>query len=461
MSFAVLVVEDETALARNFAGFLSGCGYAVRTAASAEAALGELESFKPDVVLLDFNLPGIDGLKALAQIKAVDAAICVIMVTGHASVELAVEAMKAGAYDFLTKPVSLSKLRLLLDKLAAEERQRDALAYYKSRDARASGLDKLVGECDAMQKLRQAIRKVVAGDEQLRDGDPPTVLISGETGTGKELVARALHFEGPRRDEAFVEINCAAIPSQLLESELFGHERGAFTDAKSRKPGLVETADRGSLFLDEIGDMDPPLQVKLLRLLEDKSVRRVGGLRDQTVSVRIMAATHRPLEALVGEGRFRADLFYRLRMVHLSIPPLRERGDDVLLLAEYFLALHARRYGREAMTLSAGARAALANHRWPGNVRELRNVIEHAVLMSSRTVLEAGDFEWPSESVAAASPPIRPASSDLNLDAIERDAMRRALESSRWNVSRAARLLGISRDALRYRMEKHGLAATE
>lgn len=459
MNAAVLIVEDEATLAKNIANFLSGCGFDVRAVGSAESAMRELESFRPDVVLLDFNLPGMDGLKAIALLRESDPRVRVVMMTGHASVELAVEAMKAGAYDFVTKPVSLAKLKLMLERLAGEERQSEALAYYRSRDARASGLDKLIGGCAGMQQLRASIAKVIAGDERLRDGIPAAVLVTGETGTGKELVARALHFEGPRREQPFVEVNCAAIPAQLLESELFGHERGAFTDAKTRKIGLVETAEGGTLFLDEIGDLDLALQVKLLRLLEERSVRRVGGLRDQPVNVRIVAATHRSLEAMVTDGRFRADLYFRIRMVHLAIPALRERGDDILMLADHFLALHARRYGKEGLTMSAGARRALQSHRWPGNVRELRNVMEQAVLMASGPVVESLEFGWPGAGGTGGSPPA--AGTSLNLDQVERDTIARALESVNWNVSQAARVLGVTRDALRYRMDKHGLSVAE
>jgi two-component system, NtrC family, response regulator AtoC len=460
MSCALLIVEDEPTLAKNIASYLGGRGYETRTVGSAEDALRELETFKPDAILLDFNLPGMDGLKAIARIREIDPQIRILMLTGHASVELAVDAMKAGAYDFLTKPVSLSKLCLLLEKLTREERQTEALAYYRARDARASGLDKLIGQCEAMSRLRDAVIKVVAGDEMLRDGNPPAVLVSGETGTGKELVARALHFEGPRRDQPFVEINCAAIPGHLLESELFGHERGAFTDAKARKLGLVESADGGTLFLDEIGDMDLALQVKLLRLLEDKSVRRLGSLRDKSVNVRIVAATHRRLESLVAEGRFRADLLFRIRMVHLAIPALRDRGQDVLLLAEHFLAIHAQRYGKSGLRLSAGARHALLNHRWPGNVRELRNMMEQAVLMSSGEVVETVDLDWVPLSGLQPAPAAVPSGNagERSLEQIERDALTHALESCQWNVSQAARILGVSRDTLRYRIEKYGLS---
>jgi two-component system response regulator AtoC len=457
MSCAVLVVEDEAALAKNIAKFLGGRDFDVRSVASGEDALRELESFRPDAILLDFNLPGMNGIQAIGRVRAFDSNVKIVMMTGHASVELAVEAMKAGAYDFVTKPVSLSKLRLMLEKLASEERQSEALAYYRSRDARASGLDKLIGQCEAMKQLRDSIAKVIAGDEMLRDGSPSAVLVTGETGTGKELVARALHFEGPRRDEPFVEINCSSIPAPLLESELFGHERGAFTDAKSRKLGLVETAERGTLFLDEIGDMELALQVKLLRLLEDRSVRRLGGLRDQKVNVRIVAATHRDLDALVAEGRFRADLFFRIRMIHLAIPALHDRGEDILLLADHYLALHAKRYGREGLMLAPEVRRALLRHRWPGNVRELRNVMEQAVLMAAGPVLESVDLDW--LPAAGKGPPAIPSPvAALNLEQVERETLLKALESCRWNVSQAARILGITRDALRYRIEKHGLS---
>jgi two-component system, NtrC family, response regulator AtoC len=459
MTVAVLVVEDEPALARNIARFLETSGFQAHTAGSAEEALREVETFKPEAVLLDFNLPGMNGLQAIARLRELDPGVKILMMTGQASVELAVDAMKAGAQDFLTKPVSLSKLRLMLDKLATEERRTETLAYYRKRDARASGLDKLLGDSPAIQELRASIAKVIAGDVAIKDGNPPAVLVTGETGTGKELVARALHFDGPRSAEPFVEINCASIPGQLLESELFGHERGAFTDAKSRKLGLVETAERGTLFLDEIGDLELSLQVKLLRVLEDRTVRRVGGLRDQPVNVRIVAATNQRLEALVTDGKFRADLFYRIRIVHLAVPPLRERGDDILLLAEHYLALHGRRYGREGLSLSPSVQDALRRHRWPGNVRELRNVMEQAVLMSSGPVVESVDLEWLRST--GSSSPVPHDEGGMKLEEVERDALLAALEACRWNVSQAARRLGITRDALRYRIEKHGLAVPE
>jgi len=457
MALAILIVEDEATLARNIGLYLQRHGYETEIAGSAEEGLQRLDAFKPDAVLLDLRLPGMDGLTALARMRAAESGLVVILITAHGTVETAVEAMKAGAYDFLTKPIVLGKLKLLLDKALGEQRRESALSYYHDRDAQSAGLDKLLGESGPMRVLRRKLAQVLESERQLIDADAPAALITGETGTGKELVARALHFSGPRRDRPFVEINCTSIPAQLLESELFGHERGAFTDARERKLGLVETAAGGTLFLDEIGDMDPGLQAKLLKLLEEKTVRRLGSLRDQRVDVRIVAATHRLLEALVRDGKFRADLYFRLRVVEIAVPPLREREADVLLLARHFLDLHGHRYGRSGLQLSAEARARLLAHDWPGNVRELRNAIEQAVLLASGEVIEAEQFNLRAAPAAAESP--APVPADLRLDRAERDLLLKALQATQWNVTRAAKLLGVSRDTLRYRMEKFSLTA--
>ncbi len=459
MPYAILIVEDEATLAKNIKTYLVCNGYEADTASSAEEGLARLDSFKPDAVLLDLRLPGMDGLAALARFRAADPNMNIIMITGHGSVETAVDAMKSGAYDFLTKPVSLMKLRLLLDKALGEERKQQALSYYQRRDAEYSRLDKLLGESEPMRLLKRKLSQVIEAERRLTDLDAPAVLITGETGTGKEVVARALHFSGPRRDKPFVEINCVSIPAQLLESELFGHERGAFTDARERKLGLVETAAGGTLFLDEIGDMDLALQAKLLKLLEEKTVRRIGSLRDQKVDLRIIAATHRPLESLVQEGKFRSDLFFRLRIVELAVPPLRARGEDILLLARHFLALHAHRYNKANLRLSPAVEQLLMTHRWPGNVRELRNVIEQAVLLAPGELIGTDQLNLCAV-LGAARPEEAPApasgllTEDFRLDKAERELLLKALETAQWNVTRAAKLLGVSRDTLRYRMEK-------
>ena len=457
MTHAVLVIEDEDVLAKNILIYLQRHDYEVSLAHSAEEGLALLDEVRPDAVVLDFNLPGLNGLEALARIRAFDPGIRVLMVTGHGSVEMAVEAMKAGAFDFVTKPVALSKLRLLLDKAIGETRRDSALSYYQRRDAQSAVLDGLLGESAPILALKQTLAQLVQAEANMRDAAGPAVLVLGETGSGKEVVARALHFNGPRRGRPFVELNCAALPAQLLESELFGHERGAFTDARERKLGLVETAEGGTLFLDEIGDMDLALQAKLLKLLEDKMVRRVGSLREQKVDVRIIAATHRPLEALVAAHTFRADLYYRLRVVQFELPPLRVRGADIMLLAQHFLQQHAQRYGMPTPLLGDSAAQALVQHPWPGNVRELRNSLEQAVLLHRGQVIEADhlSLSWIEPSPEPTAAPGEAAT----LPELERQALLQALERNAWNVTRAARELGISRDTLRYRIEKFSLNA--
>ncbi|MBD5805458.1 Transcriptional regulatory protein ZraR [Azoarcus sp. Aa7] len=466
MGRAILVIEDEAVLGKNIRIYLERSGYDVRVAGSAEDGLALLDVFKPDAVILDFNLPGLNGLEALTRVRAFDSGIPVIMITGHGTVELAVEAMKSGARDFLTKPVALGKLKLLIDK-AFDEKQRDsALDYYHRREADSTDLASLFGDSPPMVALKNTLRQLLDAESQLQDTDAPAVLVLGETGTGKELVARALHFNGPRRDKPFVELNCASIPAQLLESELFGYERGAFTDARERKLGLVETAEGGTLFLDEIGDMDLSLQAKLLKLLEEKIVRRIGSLRDQHVNVRIVAATHRPMETLVREGSFRADLYFRLCVFQLSLPPLRERGADILSLARHFIGLHAARYGKNPPALTREADALLLAHCWPGNVRELRNVLEQAVLLATGPTIDASQLSLSTgvtvpplpHAVPEPAPaaPVAPAAPQT-LEDMERRALLDALRQTGWNVSRAARVLGISRDTLRYRIDKFGL----
>ena len=456
MSTAVLIVEDEEVLARNMATYLVRHGFEVETAGSAEEALARMAEFRPDAIVLDVHLPGMDGMAMLARLRELDASPAVIMVTGHGDVEMAVEAMKAGVLDFLTKPVPLAKLRLLLERAAGATQRDSELAYHRRREADGAALEALRGVSPGMLRLKDRLRQLLQAEANLQDGPPPAVLVRGETGTGKELVARALHFSGARRDRPFVELNCAALPAQLLESELFGHERGAFTDARERKLGLVETAEGGTLFLDEIGDMELPLQAKLLKLLEEHRVRRLGSLREQQVDVRIVAATHQPLDRLVREGRFRADLYFRLRVVELDLPPLRDRGDDVLQLADGFLAAHAARYGRPCPTLTPRAREALRRHAWPGNVRELRNLLEQAVLLARGATLDVEDLALRDEAMAA--PVARPtADATTTLPDMERLALTEALARTGGNVSRAARELGISRDTLRYRIDKHGL----
>jgi two-component system response regulator AtoC len=474
MAHAILIIDDELTLARNLAVYLERQGYETRIAGSAEQGLLDYPEFKPDLVLLDHNLPGMSGLQALARLREIDAECRVVLMTGFGSIDLAVSALKQGAEDYLTKPLALSELKLLVERLLSQGRLQRTVHYYAQRQAAGSGLDKILGDSPAMHELRARIGRMLDAESQLDDNDAPAVLIQGETGVGKELVARALHFDGPRRDQPFVELNCGALPGHLVEAELFGYERGAFTDAHQRKIGLVETAEGGTLFLDEIGEADASTQVKLLKLLEDKRFRRLGGLRDQQVNVRIISATHRPLDRMVQSGQFRADLYYRLRIVELAVPPLRERAGDLLALARHFIAFHGQRYRKGALTLSADAEQRLTAHAWPGNVRELRNVMEQAALLaaggqvSSRelgmlTLETPGALAAPAaagaQSATAGQAPTGAAPEDLNLERHERWLIDSALQRCSGNVTQAARLLGVSRDTLRYRLERLGLRA--
>jgi two-component system, NtrC family, response regulator AtoC len=460
MANAVLIIEDEATLAKNVKAFLSRHGYDVRLAPDAASGEAAFEEFKPDVLLLDFQLPDANGLEVLQRLRHADPNVRVVMMTAHGNERVAVDAMKLGAADYLSKPLVLAELRLLLDKLVGQARLEGALSYYREREASESGLAKLLGASPPIVQLKRQVRQILEAEHRLTEATPPAVLVTGETGTGKELVARALHFDGGRRDRPFVEINCAAIPAHLVEAELFGYERGAFTDARERKLGLVETADGGTLFLDEVGDIDPAVQVKLLKLLEDKIVRRLGSVRDRKVDVRIVAATNQRLEERVRAGLFRSDLYFRLHIVHLKIPPLRERSEDIPLLAQHFLALHCRRYGKRSARLSASAEQALADHPWPGNVRELRNIIEQAVLLCEADLVQPEHLCLSTTSMHAPLPasasPGFPAEG-VDLASVERQLLLQALERTSWNVTGAARLLGISRDTLRYRMEKFAL----
>jgi transcriptional regulator with PAS, ATPase and Fis domain len=342
----------------------------------------------------------------------------------------------------------------VLDKLVKDTRLRKEVEYYHARDA--GTLDQLVGECRDITGLKTRIRRVVQMEST--DGNsPPSILITGETGCGKELVARACHYESPRRDGPFIEVNCAAIPANLLESELFGHERGAFTDAGERKIGLIEAADGGTLFLDEIGEAEPAIQAKMLKVLEDQRIRRLGSVQERRVDVRVIAATNQLLEQRVTEGRFRADLLYRLRVIHFVVPPLRERGTDIGLLANRFLDQFARRYGKAALKFTPAAIAALSAYSWPGNVRELRNIVEQTVLIVQHDTIDATDLSLPQITPPAAIETAPTLAEGIELATVELDLIRQALEKTGWNITQAARMLGISRDTLRYRMEKHRL----
>jgi two-component system response regulator AtoC len=459
----VLVVEDETILGDAVAVYLERNGYATAVARSGEDALRLLGEVGPDVAVVDVRLPGMDGVEVLRRMRESSPATEVVMMTAHGSVASAVEAMKLGAFDYLTKPLDLDELRVVVDKALEHLRLRRELSYFKAREEQAGRLAEIIGESPPMRELKRQLARIAAL-EPAGGGDAPTVLILGETGVGKEMAARALHALSPRSNGPFIDINCAAIPASLLEAELFGYERGAYTDARSAKAGLFEAADGGTLFLDEIGHVDPAIQVKLLKAIEDKSVRRLGSLRSKAFNVRIVAATNRDLEAGVAEGTFRADLYYRIKALTLTVPPLRERQGDVPLLARHFQERSTRQYGLPPKALTPEALAALAAYAWPGNVRELAHVVERAVLLHGDEALRPEHLGLP---VARERPLVivKPeggvqvdfSAGGIALDEVERQLITEALQATGWNRGRAAQLLGITKETLRYRIERHGL----
>lgn len=459
----VLIVEDETILGDSISTYLERHGYGTAVSRSGEDGIRLAEEASPDVAVVDIRLPGMDGLEVLRKLREASPGTEVIMMTAHASVGSAVEAMRRGAFDYLAKPLDLEELRVVVDKALANLRMRRELSYLRSRRVAGAHVSEVLGESPPIRALHDQIVQA-ACLESPEGGTGPTVLILGETGVGKGLVARALHDLGPRASGPFVEINCAAIPTSLLEAELFGYERGAYTDARSAKPGLFEAAEGGTLFLDEIGHMDPVLQVKLLKAIEDKTVRRVGGLRIKTVNARIVTATNRNLEEAVANGSFRPDLYYRIKVLTIEVPPLRARGTDIPLLARHFLDRFNRQYGRTPKVLAPEAEALLLAYPWPGNVRELAHVIERAVLLHGGPRVQAEDLGL---SIGKAKGPIVLrsggdvevdfSSGGIVLDEVERQLILEALRAAGWNRGQAAQLLGISKETLRYRIEKYQL----
>ena len=466
----VLIVDDEQTLARSAKAFLADHGYDAEVATSGEKAMELLENLQPDVVFADVRLPGMSGLDLLKRIREFDPVIPVIMVTAYGSIEGAVEAVKLGAFDYVKKPVDLEELKLLADRARENRLLRQELSYYRRRATRDVGFPAMLGESPVIRAVLERARQIAALDEA------PPVLLTGETGTGKGLLARAIHASGPRAMKPFIEINCTALPATLMEAELFGYERGAFTDAKESKPGLVEAAEGGFLFLDEIGDVDLSVQGKLLRAIEERAVRRVGSVRERKIDFRIVAATNRDLEREARQERFRKDLYFRLAVIVLDVPPLRERGSDVLLLTEHFLRSFNAKYGKVVREMSAAARDLLLSYPWPGNVRELSHVIERAVLWSRGPTLDIEHLAVTSPtgvgsadhgaSRASGSPGGEPGAAPaaaalpppgVDLAQWEKSVIERALREAGGNQTKAAQRLGISRDTLRYRLKKFGL----
>ena len=451
----VLVIDDERNMRRSLENVLSDEGYAARLAESAEDALGHLAGEEFFMVITDARLGGMSGYELLKRIHEQKPELPVLMLTAYATPKLAVEAIRAGAIDYLSKPYAPEELLHAVARCAERYRLLRENAVLRSRTDHAVSLEQIVGESEKVSDIRKLILTVGQTDAR--------VLILGESGTGKELVAGALHTLSQRRDLNYVRINCAAIPETLLESELFGHERGAFTGAIKQKAGRVEEANGGTIFLDEIADMSKPLQAKLLRFLEDGSFTRVGGTQELRVNVRLIAATNRDIATAITEGQFREDLFHRLNVVQFNLPPLRERGDDVLLLAEHFLRLFQSTMNKSIRTISPGARQKLLSHRWPGNIRELRNAIERALILETSRELQAPSLpDFQVESRLQKNQPVQVAvdeSLDDALARIERELISSALEQNNSSLTRAADRLKLTRHSLRYRMQRLNMSA--
>jgi DNA-binding NtrC family response regulator len=438
----LLVVDDEAIVRESLAAWFRQEGHEVKAAESAKEALRLCAEGRFDMALVDIRMPGLDGLELQARLSAADPEITVIVMTAYASVDTAVRALKAGAYDYIVKPFDPDDLSLLVRR-AAEHRSLRAenLRLKKSIDAVATP-PPLLGSSPAMQHVSDMVRAVAASDA--------TVLVLGESGTGKELVARAIHAASPRRYNPLVVVNCGALPEGTLESELFGHEAGAFTGARARHKGKFEAAEGGTVFLDEIGEVGPKVQVDLLRVLEEKAVTRLGGNVPVPVDFRVVAATHRDLPALVKQGAFREDLFWRLNVFTIDVPPLRERREDIPILAEHFLDGFAHAMSRRPLALSPAAREVLLSYPWPGNVRELQNAIERAVVVGTGPLVEPGDLPL---HITAAPPGLGAGS----LAEAEKGHVQAVLEAERWNISRAARVLDVDRVTLYNKIRKYDL----
>jgi two-component system response regulator AtoC len=444
----ILVVDDEQLIRWSLLERLRADGYEVLEAETGGEALEHVRR-GVDLVLLDYRLPDIDGVTVLRRIKEHDPDVLVILLTAYATVETAVEAMKIGAYHFANKPFNLDDVALTVEKALETTRLRREVRMLRASQAQPYAFDRIVGDSPGMLALKDLLRKVASSPAS-------TVLLTGESGTGKDLAAKVLHFNSDRANRPFMNITCSAIPEALLESELFGHERGAFTDARQQKRGLLESADGGTVFLDEIGEMVPALQSKLLRFLEEKTFKRVGGSHDICVDVRVIAATNRNLEEQVKAGRFREDLYYRLHVLPIDLPPLRTHLEDLPALVSYYVDAYNRELRKSVRGASLPALRALQEHGWPGNIREVRNAVERAMLLTEGTWLEPRDFPALGTKVQTANGIALPAEG-VNLEELERSLVVQALERSGGNQTRAAGLLGLNRDQIRYRIEKFGL----
>jgi len=449
----LLVVDDDAPMRDLLTEHLTEEGYRVEAAPGGRAGVERVRQGGVDLVITDIRMPDLEGLDLLREIQGQEAAPTVITITAFGSIENAIRAVKLGAYDYLCKPFDIEQVSLVVERALRERRLRTEVATLRREVQRPYRLGNLVGASEPMRDVLEMVRRL--------SQSTASVLITGESGTGKELVARALHYNSARARRSFVAVNCAAIPETLLESELFGHKRGAFTDARSDHTGLVVEADGGTLFLDEIAELSPALQAKLLRVLQDREVRPVGATRTEKVDVRVISATNRELDPAMREGRFREDLFYRLNVVGVHIPALRERVEDILPLCEHFLARSAERAGKPAKPLSCAAVKLMLSHSWPGNVRELENVIERAVALSDEPEIGPEDLPSPLRERRSADPLAGALTRRLTLDEVEREYILRVLQDEGGNKTRAAARLGLDRKTLYRKLEEYAHGGTQ
>ena len=472
----ILIVDDDKLVRWTLTQKCTEFGYFSHEAASGEEALRMLQTDPVDAILLDVHLPDLSGIEVLEKLKQAGETRSVIMMTADPQLDDVKAALRLGAYDFVSKPINFDELSVTLQNALDAGELRTEVETLRDEVRRRAGYHDVVGVSRKLTELMKFVYKVAASEAT-------TILIQGESGTGKDLVAKAIHYRSKRTERPFVAINCSAIPETLMEAELFGHEKGAFTDAKAMKKGLFEVADGGTLFLDEIGELSPLLQAKLLRVLEDQVIRRVGGVRDIQVEVRVIAASNRDLEREVREGRFRQDLYYRLAIISIHLPTLRERKEDILPLVDFFLAHYNRKFRKSVQGLSEDTRRLLLNYDWPGNVRELKNALERAMILEEGSLLKPDDLPFsvasgrsgpvlsdkpmgaPAESQPAPGkrrlPPLSIPDGGTSLEDVEHALVELALQQSHGNQIKAAKLLNISRDALRYKMKKFGLGHSE
>ncbi|MFQ5463153.1 MAG: sigma-54-dependent transcriptional regulator [Phycisphaerae bacterium] len=460
---SILIIEDEQVLGESCQAVLSDDGHDAYWVPSAEDALALLEHRAVDLALIDVGLPGIDGLAFLERLTDQHPDTVPIMMTASGDMRTAIAAMKKGARDFLLKPLDLDALSALAERQLGQRRLEQTLKYERQERAQRFGVHQFIGECPEIERAKSLVRRV---GQLNRDtaASAPNILITGPTGTGKDLLAKTFHYEGGRRNGPFVQVNCAAIPDSLLESELFGYVKGAFTSASGSKRGLFEVADEGTLFLDELDSLDLALQAKLLTAIDTGRIRPIGSTVEVSVDIQIIAAMNRDPEPWVASGRLRADLFHRLRVLHIELPPLTTRADDMMLLAHHFLGRHCRKFGFPRKQLSRAAKAAMRAYQWPGNVRELSHRLESAVLLTDGETIEAdflprlGDTDASGVAAREGGPiELDFSRGPISLEKVEQQLIREALSATKHNISRAAQLLGISRDTLRYRVERHGL----